>query len=94
MSLLCLQVAEPSSNGKQAEAVQSHTLLHYSVLKNLAELSQKRNDLNSALEYYMEVVFCNTNSGLLTSTSLCYKKYLKLDNAQLFKVSEVRCNCI
>lgn len=35
--------------------VQSHALLHYSVLKNLAELAEKENDIDLALEYYMEV---------------------------------------
>ena len=49
------QVAEPSSSSQQNEVVQSHALLHYSVLKNLAELAEKENDIDRALEYYMEV---------------------------------------
>jgi len=49
------QVAEPSSSHQQKEVFQSHALLHYSVLKNLAELAEKENNVSRALEYYLEV---------------------------------------
>lgn len=46
--------------------VQSHALLHYSVLKNLAELAEKENNVDLALEYYMEVPDCNRCIAPLT----------------------------
>jgi len=49
-------VVEPSPDAQQNEVVHSHALLHYSVLKNLAELAEKENDIDLALEYYMEVL--------------------------------------
>jgi len=62
------QVAEPSSCLQQSETVQSHAVLHYSVLKNLAELAQKENDIACALEYYMEV----WRGYRLASLSICW----------------------